>query len=64
MARSEWARGLIYHATGTSYELDAAIMEESAAMALGAGEGGDQSFDGVCGKDQYSRNRLERGDEP
>ena len=27
------ARGLIYHATGTSYELDAARVEESAAMA-------------------------------
>ena len=33
MARSQRARGLIYHATGTSYELDAARMEESAAMA-------------------------------
>ena len=33
MARSQKARGLIYHATGTSYELDAARMEESAAMA-------------------------------
>ena len=31
---------------------------------LGAGEGGDQYFDGVCGKDQYSRYRVERGDEP
>ena len=33
MARSQQARGLIYHATGTSYELDAAGMEESATMA-------------------------------
>ena len=33
MARSQRARGLIYHATRTSYELDAAKMEESAAMA-------------------------------
>ena len=35
MARSQRARGLIYHATGTgtSYELDAARMEESAVMA-------------------------------
>ena len=33
MARSQRARELIYHATGTSYELDAARMEESAAMA-------------------------------
>ena len=33
MARSQWERGLIYHATGTLYELDAARMEESAAMA-------------------------------
>ena len=33
MARSQRAKGLIYHATGTSYELDAARMEESAAMA-------------------------------
>ena len=33
MERSQRARGLIYHATGTSYELDAARMEESVAMA-------------------------------
>ena len=33
MARSQWERGLINHATGTSYELDASRMEESAAMA-------------------------------
>ena len=33
MACSQRARRLIYHATGTSYELDAARMEESAAMA-------------------------------
>ena len=33
MARSQRARVLIYHATGTSYELDAARMEEGAAMA-------------------------------
>ena len=33
MARSQRARGLIYHTTGTSYELDAVRMEESAAMA-------------------------------
>ena len=33
MARSQRARGLIYHATGTLYELDTARMEESAAMA-------------------------------
>jgi len=33
MARSQRARGLIYHATGTSYELDVARMEESVVMA-------------------------------
>ena len=33
MARSQRSRGLIYHATGTSYELDAARMEERATMA-------------------------------
>ena len=57
MIRSQRARGLIFHATGTSYELDAARMEESAAMECSEqARGGDQSFDGVCGKYQCSRN--------